>query len=108
MSRPTSRVLEVRVAGPLAPFSTIFQTKLKESGYTPLTTVVELRLMAHLSRWLEAGHLGVADLTSESLELFLAAQRAGGYGHAGSNSRRCPGPANQTERLDQRAHASAT
>lgn len=80
MSRPTTKVCEVKVVGPLAPFTAMFQVKLKESGYPPLTTVVELRLMAHLSCWLEAGHLAVGDLTSERLEQFLAAQRAGGCG----------------------------
>lgn len=82
MSRPTTKVCEVNVVGPLAPFTAAFQAKLKDSGYTPYMTVVQLRRMAHLSRWLEAGHLGVGDLTSERLEQFLAAQRAGGYGRA--------------------------
>jgi len=66
----------------LGPFAAVFHAKLKESGYTPLTMVNEVLLMSHLSRWMVAGDLGVADLTSERLDQFLAAQRAGGYGRA--------------------------
>ena len=50
MVRPTSKVSKVNVAGPFAPFADEFTSRLTECGYTPLTTVNELRLMAHLSR----------------------------------------------------------
>jgi len=53
---------------------------LEERGYTPLTTVNELRQVARLSCWLEAGGLTAVDLGSERIEQFLAAQRAGGHG----------------------------
>src|SRR5260221_5600626 len=79
MSKPVSRVCNVRVAGPLAPFAADFTSRLEELGYTPLTRVNELRLMAHLSRWLEASQLTGADLDGERIGLFLSAQRAGGY-----------------------------
>src|SRR5258708_3787908 len=84
MSKPVSRVCNVRVAGPLAPFAADFTSRLEELGYTPLTRVNELRLMAHLSRWLEASQLTGADLDGERIGLFLSAQRAGGYGAPGA------------------------
>lgn len=46
---------EVHAVGPLAPFTVVFQSRLKESGHTPLTRVRHLQVMAHLSRWMEAG-----------------------------------------------------
>jgi len=66
------------MAGPLAPFADGYRAELKERGYTPLTTVNELRQVARLSRWLEASRLTAADLSSERVEQFLAVQRAGG------------------------------
>ncbi len=53
MGRPTSKVDKVVVAGPLAPFADGFEARLEELGYTPLSAVTSMRLMAHLSRWLE-------------------------------------------------------
>src|SRR5258705_10424821 len=84
MSKPVSRVCNVRVAGPLAAFGADFTSRLEELGYTPLTRVNELRLMAHLSRWLEARQLTGAGLGGERIGLFLSAQRAGGYGAPGA------------------------
>jgi len=66
------------MTGPLAPFADVYGLELKERGYTPLTTVNELRQAARLSRWLEANGLGAAELSSERVEQFLAFQRAAG------------------------------
>jgi site-specific recombinase XerD len=52
--------------------------RLRASGYTPLTTVNVMRLMAHLSRWLSANELGAADLTRGQVERYVAARRAEG------------------------------
>jgi len=68
MVRPRSRVSKVCVVGPLAPFADNFRSMLKESGYAPLTIVNQLRLMAHLSRWMEASHYMAADLSGELLK----------------------------------------
>ena len=57
MDRPTSKVSNVGVTGPLAPYAADFTARLGECGYTRLTQVNELRVMAHLSRWLQANHL---------------------------------------------------
>jgi integrase/recombinase XerD len=78
MSRPASKVARVRVMGPLALFAPTVKVRLRASGYTPLTTVNVMRLMAHLSRWMDANGLGVTDLTSEQVNRYVAARRAGG------------------------------
>jgi integrase/recombinase XerD len=79
MSRPSSKVAEVRVLGPLAPFASALREALSAAGYTPLSAVSQLRLMAHLSRWLDARGLSAADLSEERVEQYLADRRAGGY-----------------------------
>lgn len=90
MSRPTSKVTKVRMVGPLAPLAAGFRSALLDAGYTLLSAVVQLRLMAHLSRWLEARGLSPADLTQQRLEEFLLARRAAGY--TGLYSRRALRP----------------
>lgn len=79
MTRPNSRLSRVLVSGPLVPFVEEFRSRLIDLGYTPLSAVVQLRLLAHLSRWLEAGGLGTADLSDSRVEEFLAARRDAGY-----------------------------
>ena len=61
MSTPVSKVEFVRVAGPLASYAAGFRESLANTGYTPLSAVVQLRLMAHVSRWLETERLEVGD-----------------------------------------------
>ncbi len=78
MARPTSRVRRVLMTGPVAPFVDAYRAELLERGYTPLSTVNELRQVARFSRWLEAGGLTVAELTDVRIEEFLASQRASG------------------------------
>jgi integrase/recombinase XerD len=58
MGKPKSRVSNVRVVGPLAPFAARLADRLRAIGYTPLSSVNQLRLTAHLSRWLDARQLG--------------------------------------------------
>lgn len=79
MHPPLSRVAEVRISGPLAPYASGFKSALAESGYTPLSTVNQMRLMGHLSCWLESNSVCVSDLTTRRVEEFLAARRAAGY-----------------------------
>ncbi len=86
MARPTSRLSRVLMTGPLAPFADTYGRELKERGYTPLTTVNQLRQVARLSRWLETSGFTVADLNGERVEEYLAFQRAGGR-HRASWSR---------------------
>jgi site-specific recombinase XerD len=79
MGKPKSKVFEVRVAGPLAPFAEAFKAELEAAGYTPLTTVNEMRVAASLSRWLEEEALSASDLSRERIEKYINARRAAGY-----------------------------
>lgn len=78
MSSPVSKVTKAPVPGPLAPFAGEVQSGLRAAGYTPLTTVNLLRLMADLSRWLESNGLSVAELNDQRVEEYLEARRAAG------------------------------
>ena len=78
MGRPVSKVTRAPVTGPLAAFAPALGARLRATGYTPLTTVNVMRLMAHLSRWLSANGLGAADLTRGQVERYVAARRAEG------------------------------
>jgi integrase/recombinase XerD len=68
-----------RVEGSLAPFAEGFAADLAGQGYSPLSAANLLRLMAHLSRWLDAERLEPADLDSGRAEGFLAERRRLGY-----------------------------
>jgi integrase/recombinase XerD len=70
---------QVRVSGPLEPYARGFAAELARQGYTPLSAGTQLRLAAHLSRWLAGERLGAAGLTPAAAERFLAARRAAGY-----------------------------
>lgn len=79
MGRPTSKVSKVVVAGPLAPYAEGFKARLEELGYTSLSAVNSMRLMVHLSRWLDARGLRAADLSSGRVEQYFRERRAAGY-----------------------------
>jgi integrase/recombinase XerD len=78
MARPTSRISRVLMTGPLAPFADAYRLALAERGYTPRTTVNQLRQVGRLSRWLEASGLPARELSGERVDEFLAFQRASG------------------------------
>jgi integrase/recombinase XerD len=78
MGRPASRVARVVVTGPLASFAPMLRARLQDAGYTPLSTVVVMRLMAHLSRWLDASGAGVAGLGRDQVERYIATRHAEG------------------------------
>jgi integrase/recombinase XerD len=87
MARPRSRVSRVLLTGPLAPFADAYRAELLERGYAPLSVVNELRQVKRFSRWLDAGGLGVGELSEVRVEEFLACQRASGLDHRHSLSR---------------------
>ena len=68
-----------RVTGPLAPYAQGFRAELERQGYTPLSAAVQVRLMAHLDRWLSREGLDIAGLTPARVEAYFAERRAGGY-----------------------------
>lgn len=75
----TTKASQVRVTGPLAAHAEGFRVNLIDQGYTPLSAANQLRVMAHLSRWLANQRLGARDLTTERIDAFLAVRRAEGY-----------------------------
>ena len=75
---PASRVSRVVMTGPLAGFAEAYVLELRQRGYTPLTSVNQLRQVGRLSSWLATQGLGVAELTPGRVEEFLAVQRAVG------------------------------
>ena len=68
----------VKVTGPLVPYVTGFRHGLEAQGYRPNALSDQLRLMAHVSRWLAAMGLETGDLTPERVEEFLVARRCEG------------------------------
>ena len=69
----------VRFTGPLSPFAQSFAIELARHGYRPSAVANQLRLIAHLSRWLQGQHLDARHLTDAVLDKFLATRRAKGY-----------------------------
>jgi site-specific recombinase XerD len=69
----------VRVAGPLEPFAVGFAAELVAWGYASQPAAQQLRLMAHVSRWLEAEGRDAAALDAAVVEVFVVARRAAGY-----------------------------
>jgi integrase/recombinase XerD len=76
----------IRVTGPLQAHAQGFSEQLTELGYTRLSAAGQLRLMAHLSRWLGSRGLGAGHLTPQRAEQFLRARRRAG--HASRRSQR--------------------
>ena len=74
-----SNLSQVRMTGPLTPFAGSFATELGRQGYRPNSVVDQVRLMAHLSRWLAHRGLGAGDLAEATTVEFLAERRADGY-----------------------------
>jgi integrase/recombinase XerD len=69
----------IRVAGPLELYVSGFVAELVERGYTPVSVAHQLRLMAHVSRWLACEGFGPDDLSPARVEEFVTARRAAGY-----------------------------
>jgi hypothetical protein len=74
-----SKDSDVRFEGPLAPFAGGFRDDLRQLGYTQLSAVHQLRLMAHLSRWRDEHGWSGRDLTEGCVVEYLASRRATGY-----------------------------
>lgn len=73
------RVPVVAVHGPLAGLAGQFRVSLVTAGYTPLSAANQLRLMAHVSRWMASESIAVGELTDELLGRFLVVRREAGY-----------------------------
>lgn len=79
MSKPKSKVITVQVVGPLKPYAGQLMELLAVRGYSPLTRVPHLQVMTHLSKWLAARQLAVAELTAARVDEYLGQRRGGGY-----------------------------
>jgi site-specific recombinase XerD len=66
----------VRVGGPLAPFRDGVAEALSARGYSKDRAAQLMRLMAHLSRWLESRGLGAGDLSPEVVGDFFGGFRS--------------------------------
>lgn len=69
----------VGVVGPLAPYAPGFWGRLRARGYVEVSAQAQVRLLAQVSRWLEAEDLVVGDLTSERADRFLRAHHTKGH-----------------------------
>lgn len=69
----------VKVTGPLVPYSTGLWQQLCSLGYSRSAAEGQLRLLAHLSRWLDEEGISPEELTLEVGQCFLRARRAAGY-----------------------------
>lgn len=58
-------------AGPLASHITWFAERLAEQGYAPFTAHEKLRLVTHLSQWLQEQHAGAEALDESCIGQFL-------------------------------------
>ena len=67
------------VTGPLAEYADGFRAELARLGYTPLSAACQMRLMAHLSRWMTAEGLSTRVLDMPATERYFAARRSAGY-----------------------------
>ena len=67
----------VRISGVLQPFAVGFAAELARQGYTPRSLQTQLYLMAHVSRWLHAKDLDIADLPAQTQPFPQARQEAG-------------------------------
>jgi len=68
-----------RLAGPLARHAEGFRCDLTRRGYRQGTVARQLRLMAHLSRWMEDQRLEADGLTPAVASAFAARRRADGH-----------------------------
>lgn len=80
------RVLTVGVAGPLEAYAEGFAQALLVQGFSRLSATNQLRVFAHLSRWLAQKRLRATDLTEKRALEFLGARQRSGY--TGWRSRR--------------------
>lgn len=69
---------QVAVSGPLEKHAEGFAGWLAWQGYAPSVVVIHVRLLGHVSRWLEAGGLDASALDQAAGEEFLAWRRAAG------------------------------
>lgn len=73
------RILTVGIDGPLESYAQGFAEALANVGFTSLSSANQLRLFAHLSRWLARRQIGAKELTEKQIARFLRSRRRAGY-----------------------------
>lgn len=73
------RVLTVGIDGPLEPHAAGFADALFALGFTRLSAANQLRVFAHVSRWLAKRRFRALDFTAVRAHAFLRARRRAGY-----------------------------
>lgn len=66
----------VVLSGPLAEYAPGFAAELGQRGFLPLSVEHQVRLLDHLSRWMQARDLGAGQLTEARVDEFLIERRA--------------------------------
>src|SRR5258708_22687975 len=69
----------IKVDGPLAPYAAGWRAELAARGYARGPAAGQMRLMEHLSRYLDDRGRAVAELTGQVAEGFLAERRAAAH-----------------------------
>ena len=69
----------VRITGPLVPYAAGFLAELENQGYRANSACDQLRLLAHVSTWLQERSVGLDDFSSNRVEEFLVTRRTTGY-----------------------------
>lgn len=75
----TGHLSRTVVSGPLAPYADGFRDDLGGWGYAARSIGGQMRLVAHLSTWLEDQALPVAEMTGQVVDSFLRARREAGH-----------------------------
>jgi integrase/recombinase XerD len=65
----------VRVSGPLSSMAAGFASELATQGYTDLSLAVQLRFVAHFSRWLDERGIELSQLTPDLVDEYVALRR---------------------------------
>ncbi len=76
MTVPARTPKGVVLSGPLAAYGPGFAAELGRRGFMPLSVEHQVRLLAHLSRWMHAHGLGVGQLIEARVDEFLTERRA--------------------------------
>ena len=69
----------VRITGPLVPYAAGFLAELENQGYRANSACDQLRLLAHVSTWLQERSVRLDDFSSNRVEEFLVIRRTDGY-----------------------------
>jgi integrase/recombinase XerD len=76
MTGSTRTPRRVVLSGPLSEYGPGFAAALGQRGFMPLSVEHQLRLLAHLSRWMHNHGLVVGQLTGVRVDEFLIERRA--------------------------------